>query len=54
MKKLENTELQKIVGGAFTATMLGNILRGASLLLDLGRSLGSAVRRIQTGKICSL
>ena len=30
------------------------IVRAVNGLLDLGRSLGSAVRRVQNGRICSL
>lgn len=47
-------ELQQIVGGAFSAAMLGYIIRGINTILDLGRSLGSSIRRIQSGRLCSL
>lgn len=51
---LNNNELKNIVGGSITASMLGYIVRGINSLLDLGRSLGSAIRRVQSGNLCSL
>lgn len=52
--KLNNNELQQIVGGKVTASFVNSIIRGATLLLDIGRSLGTAIRRLRTGKVCSL
>ena len=52
MKQLNNKELYNISGGTLSASMYNAIFRGAELLLELGRSLGSAIRRYFTGKYC--
>lgn len=50
---LKEKELKQIVGGAgLTAALLAAIVRGVNSIADLGRSLGSAIRRIQTGRMC--
>lgn len=54
MRKLKKEELLLIEGGKTSAALLNSILRGASLILELGRSLGTAVRRITSRKSCSL
>lgn len=53
MQELKKEELKKIEGGAISASFITSIVRAVSGLLDLGRSLGTAIRRVQTGKICS-
>ena len=54
--KLKKDELYGIVGGAsgITASFLNAIARGIETLLDLGRSVGTAVRRIGNGSVCPL
>jgi len=54
MELLKKEELKQINGGGITASFLTAIVRAATGLLDLGRSLGSAIRRIQSGTVCSL
>ncbi|MDD3453750.1 MAG: bacteriocin [Bacilli bacterium] len=54
MKYLSNEQLQLITGGSISASMLGYIVRGINSLLDLGRSIGSAIRRVQNGALCPL
>lgn len=49
---LKEEELKNMVGGAINATFLSAIARGINSILELGRSLGSAIRRIQTGRLC--
>ncbi len=51
--KLEKTELQQIVGGA-NATYINAVVRGVNAILDIGRSLGSAIRRLTSGNLCPL
>ena len=51
MKKLNNQELTKIKGG-FSSAMLNAILRGASLLYNMGQAVGSAIRRSLTRNYC--
>lgn len=55
MNKLNKEELYKINGGAtnfFSAQFLNSIARIASVLLDIGRSIGSSIRRINSNNIC--
>ncbi len=53
MKKLNDIELKKINGGIkFSAALFSSAIKGVTLLLELGRSVGTAVRRIRTNKLC--
>ena len=55
MKVLTNNELKEIQGGLnWTASLVSSLARGINSILELGRSLGSAIRRIQYGQMCSL
>lgn len=55
MEKLKTNELLQIVGGiSISAALINSLVRGANLILEIGRSVGSAIRRGQTGKICPL
>lgn len=55
METIEKNELLLIVGGInVTGTLINSLVRGINSLLDLGRSLGTAIRRVTTGKICPL
>lgn len=49
---LNNKELKNIEGGGITASWISAIAKSINSILDLGRSLGSAIRRIQTGRLC--
>ena len=49
---LKEDELKQIMGGSITASWISALARGINSIMDLGRSLGSAIRRIQTGKLC--
>ncbi len=51
---MEKEELLQIVGGGITASLINSIYRGINSILDLGRSLGSAIRRIGGGKMCPI
>ena len=54
MKELNNKELLQIDGGAgITAAFLNAASRGISTVLELGRSLGSAIRRISSNNLCT-
>ena len=48
MKKLSDIEMQKIEGGNsyITAAFISSITRAGNCILDVGRSIGSAIRRI--------
>lgn len=54
MKELDRKELLSIEGGAISGTLISSITRGINTLLDLGRSLGTAIRRIGSGNVCPL
>lgn len=52
MKEINKEELTKINGGGFSASLVNAISRAGSLLLELGRSVGSAIRRYVTNTLC--
>ena len=51
---LKKEELLNINGGGISGTLLNSIIRGVNVLLDLGRSLGTAIRRLGSNSICPL
>lgn len=55
MIELKKEELLSISGGAnwFSASFLNAVSRAVNTLLDLGRSLGTSIRRSISGQICS-
>ena len=54
MKVLSSEELKSINGGGITASLITALARGISTISDLGRQLGTAIRRLANGKICSI
>lgn len=56
MHKLSELEMQKIKGGNsyITAAFISAITRCGSCILDVGRSIGSAIRRIYENDSCPL
>ena len=56
MVELKKEEMLKIEGGAnwFSASFLNALSRAVDTLLDLGRSLGTSIRRSISGKVCSV
>ena len=53
--KLKKCDLIRIQGGVnITGTFVNSIVRGIEAIIDLGRSFGSAIRRIGSNNICSL
>ena len=53
MIELNNKELMEIEGGAgFTAAFLNSASRAISTLMELGRNLGSGIRRVINGNVC--
>lgn len=52
--ELTTRELKSIEGGAITAAFINAIARGIDTILDLGRSVGTAIRRIGSGSLCSI
>ncbi len=49
---LQKCELLNINGGGISGTMISAFTRCINSILDLGRSLGTAIRRISTGNLC--
>lgn len=54
--ELKKQELLQIQGGAvnINGTWINAVVRGIEAILDLGRSLGTAIRRIGSNSVCSL
>ncbi len=54
MEKLEMEEMLEIVGGvSISAALFSALSRAANTILDAGRALGSAIRRISSNNLCS-
>lgn len=53
MKLLKKEELLEIKGGTISATYINAIVKGIDVILELGRSLGTAIRKWSTGNICA-
>ena len=51
---LKDSELKLISGGSITATFINAVVKGISLIVELGKSLGSSFRRITSGSTCSV
>ena len=56
MIELKDRELMNVEGGAnwFTASFLNAASRAIETVMEIGRSLGSAIRRAFSGKVCSI
>ncbi len=54
MREIEREELYLINGGGtpFTGTVINAISGVAKVVLEVGRSLGSSLRRSISGKLC--
>lgn len=52
MRELTQNEMNSIIGGALSGTLISGIVKGAQLILELGRSFGSAIRRFLFGNYC--
>lgn len=49
---LKKEALMSIQGGAISAALLNGIIKGLEGLFNLGRSLGTSLRRLMTKKSC--
>ncbi len=56
MKYLEKEELLSIEGGSvnITAALINAIARIGGTILELGRTIGSSIVRLRSGKICKM
>ena len=53
--ELNKELLLSIEGGLnVTGSLIGSLTKAINSILDVGRGLGSAIRRISSGKLCSL
>lgn len=52
--ELKKHELLIITGGGISGTLLNALARGINVLLDLGRSLGTAIRRVSSNSVCPI
>lgn len=52
--ELNNTELMSINGGGVTASYLNALARIYTTVLNVGQTLGSALRRAVNGKYCKV
>ena len=53
MNEMSKQELKNIYGGTtISGTLINSLVKGIDVILDLGRSLGSAIRRIQDKNVC--
>lgn len=50
--KLNQEQLKEIYGGDISGTLLSSMVKGITILLELGRSLGSSIRRMVEHNIC--
>ncbi len=49
---LSKSELIKITGGSITPGIINAVTKGINAFLELGRVIGTAIRRTVSGKTC--
>lgn len=55
MQLLKKEELLEIEGGiSITGTIINAIVRGINAFLELGRSVGTAIRRVGGNQLCPI
>ena len=54
MKKLNDNEMKNIIGGGFSGNLWNALTKGFSIFSDMGRYVGSAIRRLLSNNICNL
>lgn len=55
MRNLDKSEMIQINGGStISSAFVSSLTRAGTILLEIGRSLGSAIRRMYEGNICPL
>ena len=53
MRKLKRNELMNVDGGkSSNSALLNSVTNAVKVVLDLGRSLGSSIRRIGSNNLC--
>ena len=55
MKRLDDEKLMTIEGGlSISGAIINSITSGIKVFLDLGRSFGTALRRVMANKTCKM
>jgi len=49
---LSNKDLCKITGGSIAASLVSEFIKGVSVIIDIGKMLGSAIKRITSNRQC--
>lgn len=52
MKEMTSKETKTLYAGGLTSTMASVLLKGLNFFTDLGRYLGSSIRRIYDNNLC--
>ena len=52
MRELKTKETKTMYAGGITASLFGYLLKGFNIFTDLGRYLGSSIRRIYDNNLC--
>lgn len=52
--RLNDDELLMVIGGAVSATLINAFIKGISILIDLGKSFGSSIRRATSNTSCEI
>ena len=50
--KISDDVLLEIYGGSVSSTFINAIVKGIFLIVELGKSLGSSIRRVSDNRIC--
>ena len=50
--KIEESKLHDITGGGVSGTLITAVVKAVTLIVELGRAVGSAIRTAQTGYKC--
>ena len=54
IKELQEKEMESVVGGAITSSIINAIAKAINTIYELGKETGSAIRRLTTGKYCNI
>ena len=52
MKELSISKQKTLYGGDITSTLYNGLVKGLTIFTDIGRYLGSSIRRIFDGNLC--
>ncbi|MCX4248352.1 MAG: hypothetical protein OSJ65_01150 [Bacilli bacterium] len=49
---IKDKELEEIIGGGISGTLINSVVKAATFILELGRAVGTAIRSARTGIKC--